>query len=62
MPQPAALWARGPGASRLPILEAVAARDWKRAVAESGVAAEAAIDAACAKMGKPRAQVAPILP
>jgi hypothetical protein len=45
-------------ASRMPLWEVIAARDWKRAVPESGVAADAVIDAACAKMGKSRAQLA----
>jgi hypothetical protein len=45
-------------ASRLPLWEVIVARDWKRAVPESGVAAGAVIDAACTKMGKSRAQVA----
>ena len=48
-------------ASRLPMLELLAARDWKRAVGGSGEAAEAVIDAACAKMGKSRAQLARVL-
>jgi hypothetical protein len=48
-------------ASRLPMLEVLAARDWKRAVSESGAAADVAIDGACAKMGKTRAQLASVL-
>jgi hypothetical protein len=48
-------------ASRCPLLEVLAARDWKRAVSESGAAADALIDAACAKMGKSREQLAPVL-
>ena len=48
-------------ASRLPMLELLAGRDWKRAVGESSAAADAAIDAACAKMGKSRAQLAMVL-
>jgi hypothetical protein len=47
--------------SRFPLLEVIAARDWKRAVPASGAAADAVIDAACAKMGKPRAQLALVL-
>ena len=34
------------------MLEVLAARDWKRAVAGSGEAADAVVDAACRKMGK----------
>ena len=51
--------------SRLPMLEVMAARDWKRHLLEpkgrdvSG--AEAVIDAACLKMKKTREQVAPVL-
>jgi hypothetical protein len=45
-------------ASRFPLWEAIAARDWKRAVPASGVAADAAIDAACVKMGKSRSELA----
>jgi hypothetical protein len=48
-------------ASRLPLLEVLAARDWKRAVSESGPAADAAIDVACTQMGKSRAQLASVL-
>ena len=48
-------------ASRLPMLELLAARDWKRAVDESSDVADAVIDAACAKMGKSRAQLATVL-
>ena len=44
-------------ASRLPMLEVQAAREWKQAVAESGAAADAVVDAACAKMNKPRAEL-----
>jgi hypothetical protein len=42
-------------------LEVVAARDWQRAVPASGAAADAAIDAACAKMGKTRVELALVL-
>ena len=45
-------------ASRFPLLEVLAARDWKRAVPGSGGAAGAVIDAACVKMGKSRAELA----
>jgi hypothetical protein len=50
-------------ASRLPMLELLAARDWKRAVGAGGGAAgaEAVIDGACAAMGKSRAQLAGVL-
>jgi hypothetical protein len=49
-------------ASRFPLEEVLVARDWKRAVGESAVAgADAAIDAACAQMGKSRAQLAQVL-
>ena len=48
-------------ASRFPLWEVIVARDWKQAVAGSGGAAEAAIDAACAKMGKSRAELAIVL-
>jgi hypothetical protein len=50
-------------ASRFPLEEVLIARDWKRAVGEgSAVAtADAAIDAACAQMGKSRAQLAQVL-
>ena len=44
-------------ASRLPMLEVQAAREWKQAVAESGAAADAVVDAACAKVNKPRAEL-----
>jgi hypothetical protein len=47
--------------SRYPLVEVIAARDWKRAVPDCGVAADAVIDAACAKMGKTRAQLALVL-
>jgi hypothetical protein len=47
--------------SRFPLLEVVAARDWQRAVPASGAAADAAIDAACAKMGKTRVELALVL-
>jgi hypothetical protein len=48
-------------ASRLPMQELLVARDWKRAVSGSGAAADAAIDEACAKMGKSRAALASVL-
>jgi hypothetical protein len=49
-------------ASRLPLLEVVAARDWHLAVGGgAAIAANAAIDAACVKMGKSREQLAPVL-
>ena len=44
-------------ASRCPLLEVVAARDWQRAVSASTADADAAIDAACAKVGKTREQL-----
>jgi hypothetical protein len=44
-------------ASRFPLLEVIAARDWKRAVPASGGAADAVISAACVKMGKSRAEL-----
>ena len=47
--------------SRLPLLEVIAARDWKRAMPASGSAADAALDAACAKMGRSRAELALVL-
>ena len=51
--------------SRLPMMELLAARDWKKHVLEpSGLrcdAAEAAIDEACAKMKKTRDQLATVL-
>jgi hypothetical protein len=43
------------------MLQLLAARDWKRSVSASGGAADAAIDAACAKMGKSRAELASVL-
>ena len=46
---------------RLPMLELLAAQEWKRAVSGSGGAADAVIDAACAKMGKSRAELASLL-
>ena len=48
-------------ASRLLLYTVVVARDWKRAVPESGAVAGAAIDAACAKMGKSWSDLAPLL-
>ena len=48
-------------AKALPMLQLLAARDWKRSVSASGGAADAAIDAACAKMGKSRAELASVL-
>ena len=48
-------------ASRFPLWEFIAARDWKRAVPASAVAADAAIDAACVKMGKSHEQLASVL-
>ena len=48
-------------AKALPMLQLLAARDWKRSVSASGAAADAAIDAACAKMGKSRAELASVL-
>ena len=49
-------------ASRFPLEEVLIARGWKRAVGESAAAAaDAAIDAACAQMGKSRAQLAQVL-
>ena len=51
--------------SRLPMLEVLAARDWKRhLLAPQGWdcgAAEAAIDGACLKMKKTREELAPVL-
>ena len=51
--------------SRLPMLEVMAARDWKRHLLEpkgrDASGAEAVIDAACLKMKKTREQVAPVL-
>jgi hypothetical protein len=46
-------------ASRFPLLEVTAARDWKQAVPASGSAADAVADTACLKMGKSRAELAP---
>jgi hypothetical protein len=51
-------------ASRFPLLEVLAARDWKRAAgagASAAVVADAAIDAACVKMGKSRDQLSSVL-
>jgi hypothetical protein len=48
-------------ASRFSLLEVIVARDWKRAVPASGAAADAAVDAACVKMGKSREQLASVL-
>jgi hypothetical protein len=49
-------------AGQLPMLELLAARDWKRAVGEKcGGAADAVIDGACAAMGKSRAQLASVV-
>jgi hypothetical protein len=49
-------------ASRLPMLELVVARDWKRAVSEYAAAdADAVIDDACAALGKSREQLASVL-
>ena len=51
--------------SRLPMLQVLAARDWKKYLLEPHgrdcSAAEAAIDAACAKANKSREQLAPVL-
>ena len=51
--------------SRLPMLEVLAARDWKKhALDASGRdcnEAESVIDAACAKMNKTREQIASVL-
>ena len=51
--------------SRLLMLEVLAARDWKKHLLEpngrDASAAEAAIDGACAKTKKPRAEVASVL-
>jgi hypothetical protein len=51
--------------SRLPMLEVLTARDWKRHLLEpngrDASAAEAVIDGACAKMGKTREQLGPVL-
>jgi hypothetical protein len=46
---------------RLPMLELLAAQEWKRAVSGSGAEADAAIDVACVKMGKSRASLASLL-
>ena len=49
-------------ASKYPLMEVLTARDWKLAVgASAAAAADAAIDAACAKMGKSREQLASLL-
>ena len=52
-------------ASRFPLWEVVAARDWQCAVPASSAAAGTtscmAIDAACVKMGRSRAELAPVL-
>ena len=49
-------------ASRYPLVEVLTARDWALAVGAGAAAgADAAIDAACAKMGKTRAQLASVL-
>ena len=51
--------------SRLPMLEVLAARDWKRHLLEpqgrNASEAESIIDAACLKMKKSREQLAPVL-
>jgi hypothetical protein len=47
-------------ASRLPMLELVVARDWKRAVGEYAEA-DAVIDGACAAMGKSREEMVSVL-
>ena len=51
--------------SRLPLLEVVAARDWKKYALDPASrdcsAADAAIDEACAKMKKTRDQLSPVL-
>lgn len=51
--------------SRLPMLEVLAARDWKRhalvAHGRGSADADAAIDSACGKMGKTRGQLASVL-
>ena len=51
--------------SRLPMLEVLAARDWKRHLLEpngrGASEAESIIDAACLKMKKSREQLAPVL-
>ena len=51
--------------SRLPMLEVLAARDWKRYLLEPNGrdcgAAEAVIDGACRKMKKTREQLRPVL-
>jgi hypothetical protein len=46
----------------LPLVEVLAAQEWARSVGSSvATAADAAIDAACAKMGKSREQLASVL-
>ena len=51
--------------SRLPMLEVLAARDWKRYLLEPNGrdcgAAESVIDAACARMKKEKVQLAGVL-
>ena len=51
--------------SRLPMLEVIAARDWKRHLLEphgrDASAAEAVIDGACARMKKTREQISSVL-
>ena len=51
--------------SRLPMLEVIAARDWKRFLllprGKDCSGADAAIDEACAKMKKTREQIAGVL-
>ena len=51
--------------SRLPMLEVIAARDWKKHVLEpagrENTGAESVIDAACVEMGKSREQMARVL-
>ena len=47
--------------SRLPMMEVLAARDWKNSCSSSPELADAAIDGACKKMNKTRAQLAPVL-
>ena len=51
--------------SRLPMLEVLAARDWKRhalvAHGRSGAEADMVIDGACGKMGKTRKQLGSVL-
>jgi hypothetical protein len=49
-------------ASRLPLVEVLTVQEWARSVGSSvATAADAAIDAACAKMGKSREQLASVL-